>query len=104
MADILLSSPLVWLYLLYVTALVIAYFCAGHPNPSGREEDRRRCWSGRGIRRPLTLGDGGPALPAWRFRRETEGRELLPVRELAASCSADYAARFAQAVKQVRMR
>jgi hypothetical protein len=104
MADILLSSPLVWLYLLYLAALVIAHFCAGRPNPSGREEDRRGCWSGRGIRLPRTSGDGGPGLPAGRLRRETESRELLPAREPAASCSADYAARFAQAIGRIRMR
>jgi hypothetical protein len=41
MADILLSSPLVWLYLLYVGALVNAHLCADHSNPSGREEQTR---------------------------------------------------------------
>ena len=68
MADILLSSPLVWLYLLYVAALVIAHFCAGHSNPSGRKQDRRRGWSGWGIRRKEQAEDGqarGHKLHRW---------------------------------------
>jgi hypothetical protein len=73
----LLSSPLVYLFLLHVAALLLASFWPGKSTPRGRAD-----------------GFPGP----------TAGRDLLPVRELAASCSAEYSARFAQAIKRIRMR
>jgi hypothetical protein len=65
MSDILLSNPLIHLYLLYVAALLIATFWPGPSKPSGQGEDRRLCSSGRGIRRPQTSGMATRASPTW---------------------------------------
>ena len=104
MADLLLSSPMVWLYLLHVAALVIAALLCGPPQPFGSGRGPQAVLVRAGHPPSPNVGGRRPGLPAWRFRREREGRELLPVRELAASCSLDYAVRFAQAIKQIRMR
>jgi hypothetical protein len=104
MRDILLSNPLIQLYLLYVAALSIAFFWPRPSKPPGQKEGGGGCRPERDVRHPRTSGEADPGLPACRFRWETAGYYLLPVRELAASCSAEYAARFAPAIRQIRMR
>jgi hypothetical protein len=104
MGDILLSNPLIQLCLLYVAALSIAFFWPRPSRPPGQKEGGGGYRPERGIRHPPTVGEGNPGLPACQFHWETAGYYLLPARELAASCSAAYAARFAPAIRQIRMR
>jgi hypothetical protein len=100
MGNILFSSPLVQLYLLHVAVLLLLACWPGKANPTG-SEDGRGCV--QGICRPRMRADGGPRLPARRLPGVKEGDDLLPVRDLAAVCSAKYSAQFSTAVKRIRM-
>jgi hypothetical protein len=93
MIDIFFSSPLIVLYVLCVGGLLVAALWPGRPDPRGREE----C-----VRWPEKWGDDDPSFPARRLTWDTGGRELFPVRKLNASCSEEYSAQFAAAIKQVR--
>jgi hypothetical protein len=83
MIDIILSSPLMWLYLLYVAALLVAFVGRGNPDPLARPKD------GDEQRRPRTWSAAGC-------------HEVAPLREVQAACSAEYAARFSAAIRRIR--
>jgi hypothetical protein len=59
MSDILLSSPVVWLYVLYVTGLVIA-FVVDWTNSSGPKGDPRRSRPEEGVHKPWSSRDWYP--------------------------------------------
>jgi hypothetical protein len=102
MVDILHSNPLIQLYFLYVAALAIAFFW---PRPSKPPVSKRAAGGAgpNGDPSPPDVRGGRPALPSSRLRWDSAAYCLLPVRELTASCSAEYAARFAQATKRIRI-
>jgi hypothetical protein len=93
MRDVLLSSPLVVGYVLYIAALLVVIFWSGRPNSPERGGSAHRS----GMR-----GNGDRNYPARRFIWAQAGRMLLPVQELKASCSAEYSALFATAIKRIR--
>jgi hypothetical protein len=86
MKDILLSHPLIQLYLVYAGALLLVFFWRRPSNLPAREGDGRR----------------GVPQPGSRFRQEKIGRELPFVRELGESCAAEYTARYSSAIKRIR--
>jgi hypothetical protein len=86
MAEILLSHPLVQLYLVYVVALFIVFMFRRPSSGPVRKEDGKR-------RIPE---------PGERFRQEKTGQELPLVREAGRSCAAEYAARYSSAIRRVR--
>jgi hypothetical protein len=99
MSDILVSSPLMWLYAFYVLAMVLAILWPGRhtrPKDAARRRPEQR------IHRPGPLRAGDASLPARRFDWDQGGRELSSVRGLRAACFAEYAARFSIAIKKIR--
>jgi hypothetical protein len=93
MQEIFLSSPVIHVFVLYVAALLLVIVWPRQSDPPGRAE--------RGAR-PPTPGGHDPSLPVRRFIWGTRYREVLPVRQLTAACSAEYAARFSAAVERAR--
>jgi hypothetical protein len=93
------GDPLIPLFLFFLGVLVIAFFW---PNNADQREDTVR------HRPPGSGGDPSspdplPGFPGGRFPWTWGGRESAAVRELAAVCSAEYAARFMPAVRRVRV-
>jgi hypothetical protein len=93
MREVFLSSPMVLMFALYVTAMLLIALMPGTSDREGPAE--------RGARRPPT-GRDDLSLPAPRFQRWQGRHELLPVREVMASCAAEYAARFSVATERAR--
>jgi hypothetical protein len=95
MQEIFLSSPMILIFVLYVAALLLIALAPGTSDPEGRAAPVAR--------RPPPSG-GDLSLPAPRLMGWKGYRELLPVRELKASCAAEYAARFSAAIERARKR
>jgi hypothetical protein len=86
MAEVLLSHPLIPLYLVYVVALFVAFMCRRPSNGPARDGDGKR-------RVPQ---------PGNRCRQEKVGPELQFVRELGSSCAAEYTTRYSSAIRRIR--
>jgi hypothetical protein len=86
MLEILLSHPLIQLYLVYVVALFLVFMCRRPSNGPVRK--------GAGKRRVPEPGN--------RHRQEKVGPELPFVRELGSSCAAEYTARYSAAIQRIR--
>jgi hypothetical protein len=83
--EVLLHCPAVQLYLLTVALLVVACFWprrAGPPRPGPAEDD--------------------PAPLDRQLPRSSGRQEPSAVQKLKADCAAEYDARFAEAIKQIR--
>jgi hypothetical protein len=100
MAQIVLSSPLFHVYLIWLGALLLAAFWSGQGTSSRRAAPRPRGGEQSRDRLQTTLSHW-PTLPGSRLPGTGASRDRLPVRELRAACSAEYEARFSQAIKQI---
>jgi hypothetical protein len=87
MSDILLSNPLLWMYVLYVVAILVAAFWADRSGGSSAIESSKQGTPEQAIRKPGGWRDGGPNLPT-------------PM----ATMQQEYSARFARQADRVRQR
>src|SRR5262249_49562292 len=84
-----LSDPVVQFTLLYLALLVLASLWPGKASGGGEEGPSP---AGREAGRPLGRLAGGKKVGAG-----------FPAHEVAAACAAEYAARFTQALRRIRM-
>jgi hypothetical protein len=97
MFRILMTSPLIQLYLFYVAALLI--LCLW---PTASYPSERRCGCGETSGLPRT-GAGDPSPLTHRFPGGARKSSELPAYwNLAAACSREYSARFSPRIKQIR--
>jgi len=82
MGEMILSSPFVHVYMIFLAAILLVVLWPAQGNSPGKEEGRGPRGSERDIGRPRTPGDRAPSLPLGRFPTTREGRARLPVREL----------------------
>src|SRR5689334_20223586 len=92
-------DPLLLLLLGCLVVLVIAFFWPEHPD---RQDGTARHRPPEGGRDPPSAGRL-PDFPDVRSPRAWGGGGPTAVRELEAVCSSEYAARFAPAVRRVRV-
>jgi hypothetical protein len=92
-------DPLLPLLLCFLVVLVIAFFWPGQADRQDGTVRHRPPDAGQGPASPDRL----PDFPDGRFPGTWGGGEPAAVRELAAVCSAEYAARFAAAIRRVRV-
>jgi hypothetical protein len=85
-SDVLLSSPLIQFYVLYVVVLLVVCFFPGRSRTPRRVKDVAPDGAEQGARR-VGRGKGGAGQFVW---------------ELRASCSREDSARILQAIEQIR--
>jgi hypothetical protein len=94
MVTAFLEGGLLWMFVLYIVALLVVCSCGDRPQ-AGEADDRPPA-AGR-IPPPGDLRPAQEAAAAWPVR------ELRPMRNLRAACTAEYRARFAQVLQQIRI-
>jgi hypothetical protein len=103
MKEILLSSPLVHFYLLCFIVLGIGAIWPGKGNPPQRKDGSRPGEGEPGICQPGTPVGSGPRHADLRLPGAEGGLNHFAVRHLEAAWSAEYADRFAQAIRRIRL-
>jgi hypothetical protein len=92
-------DPLVLLFLAFLAVLTIAFFWPGNGDQRGGAPGGH---SPRGGRGPGSLGRPWD-VPPGRFPPARGERHRWAVRELETACAAEYASRFAPAIRRVRV-
>jgi hypothetical protein len=97
MVELLLGSPIIQVYLLALAAGLILTFWPAGSEPPGEQAGCRVEERG-----DPTQAREGTTWPAQSLSGMTGGRGLVAIRDIEATCAAEYSTRYGRAIRRIR--